>query len=213
MKSTARRPGPRAGARPVGLLACLVLAACTSVPGPSVTTPASDDGRVDASRRIGRGPLKSAPPTGYALRYDQGAMFTDGWVVLYNFGDAPVTVTRVTAVLDGNGLRQVGARVAGYGRKYTMQQTLEGFPPRADELGPLAPAEGYVLPAEQGRPRKKGHELLIGLRVTQATGRTTRTHVEVAYTYKGRAYTDRWVNTIAVCSPRRGPDCPQEYAE
>ncbi|MBB6547058.1 hypothetical protein [Nonomuraea rubra] len=140
-------------------------------------------------------------------------MFTDGWVVLYNFGDAPVTITRVTTVLEGNGLRQVGARIAGYARKYTMQQALTGFPPRTEGLGPLSPAEGYVLPAEQGRPRKKGHELLIGLRVTQATGRTSRTHVEVAYTYKGHTYTDRWVNTIAVCSPRHGPDCPQQYVQ
>ncbi|NRQ30903.1 hypothetical protein HII36_03495 [Nonomuraea sp. NN258] len=219
MQMIVRRPGPRSTARPGGLLACLLLyfalPACSTEPGIGAATASAshDDGRVDASRRVGSGPLKSVHPTGYALRFDRGAVFTDGWVLLYNFGDAPITLTRVTAVLQGDGLQQVGARVAGYGRRYAMRQAVNGFPPSLTELGPLAQAEGYVLPAEQGRPRKKGHQVLIGLRVIQSTGRSARTQVEVAYTYKGRAYLDRWTNTIAVCSPKRGPDCPQEYGE
>ncbi|GAA3601010.1 hypothetical protein GCM10022419_101470 [Nonomuraea rosea] len=212
MRFTRESRGPLVIARPIGLL--IFLALCTSgcagtPPGPA-TESVEDKGRAALGTRTGKGPLKSAPPTGYALRRDKGATLTDGWVVLYNFGDSPVTITRVRSEFEGQGLRQVGALAAGYGRKLAAEQTLDGFPPRKSSLGPLTSAEGYVLPAEEGRPRKKGHELLIGIQVTQATGRTARSQVEITYSYKGHTYKDQWVNTIAVCSPAVGPSCPQE---
>lgn len=213
MRFTHVSHGPLVIARPIGLLVFLALstsgcAGTTPDPAPASTT---DDGRAAVGTRVGEGPLKSAPATGYALRRDTGATFTDGWVLLYNFGDAPITITRVRSMFDGNGLRQLGVLSAGYGRKFAAEQTVDGYPPRKASLGPLTAAEGYVLPAEEGRPRKKGHELLIGIQVTQATGRTARSEVEITYSYKGRTYTDSWVNTIAVCSPASGPSCPQEY--
>ncbi|NJP89397.1 hypothetical protein HCN51_08030 [Nonomuraea sp. FMUSA5-5] len=197
----------------MGLLMFLVLSTsgCADTPSGPEPAGATDKGRASLDSRTGEGPLKSAPPTGYALRRDKGAVLTDGWVVLYNFGDAPITIMRVRSKFEGHGLRQLGALVAGYGRKFAAEQTIDDYPPRKASLGPLTAAEGYVLPAEEGRPRKKGHELLIGMQVTQAAGRSARSLVEITYSYKGHTYTDEWVNTIAVCSPAKGPSCPQEY--
>ncbi|MEV1242737.1 hypothetical protein ACIBO2_23770 [Nonomuraea sp. NPDC050022] len=142
-------------------------------------------------------------------------------MTLYNTGDAPVTIRSVRSSMKGSGLRQVGVMVADPNRRPAMFQAVDGFPPQAlpfknAKLGPIKPAEGYVLPPippEGGAQKKKGYQLLIGIQVTQPSGRSSRTHVEIEYIYKGRAYTDRWVNTIAVCTPATGPLCPQEYGE
>ncbi|GAA2865735.1 hypothetical protein GCM10020220_063800 [Nonomuraea rubra] len=65
---------------------------------------------------VGQGTTEIGPPTGYALRYDRGTVFTDGWVVLYNFGDAPVTITRSRPSSRGTGCAKSVARIAGYAR-------------------------------------------------------------------------------------------------
>ncbi|MFI0421175.1 hypothetical protein [Spongiactinospora sp. 9N601] len=210
------RDVPRKRRWRVGLL---IMAACSPVPVGCSFTPAdrlpeaSPPSPVDERDLYpGEGPLRSSPPTGYAIRRDQGAVFTDGWNHFLNFGDGPVTVLAVKVRLTGSGLRHTGTLIAGYDRRYALRQALDGFPPRERDLGPLSRAEGFVIPAEGGRPRKKGWELLLGFQVLQPGGRATRTHIEVTYRYDGRIITDRWVNAIAVCSPAKGPECPQEYA-
>lgn len=52
----------------------------------------------------------------------------------------------------------------------------------------------------------------MDFQVTQESGRSARIYIEVTYLYNGRHISDRWVNTIAVRSAIKGPECPQEYA-
>lgn len=208
---------PRRGRLIAAFIALLMPLGCSS-DDPAHRPVASSDW---ASRRTGNGPLLSAPPNGYALRRDKGQIFTDGWMLVYNAGDAPVTILRVTSGWRGNGLRQIGVMIADPNRRPTMFQAVDGYPPRTlpfenANLGPIKPAEGYVIPPippQGGAPKKKGYQLLIGTQVNQASGRSSRTYIEIQYAYQGRTYTDRWVNTIAVCTPAAGPTCPQEYGQ
>ncbi|WP_147267789.1 hypothetical protein [Spongiactinospora rosea] len=163
-------------------------------------------------RYIGRGPLKSSKPTGYILRRNPGVTFTDGWNHFLNFGDEPITILKVEPVFTGIGLHHLGTLIAGHKRRWALQQALKGYPPVTAGLGPLAPAENFVIPAEGGRPLKKGWQLLMGIHVVQNTGRSTRTHIKVTYRYKGHVISDEWINTIAVCTPEKGPECQGEYA-
>jgi hypothetical protein len=94
-----------------------------------------------------------------------------------------------------------------------MSFRLDGFPRADPEVGRLIPVKGAVLPANSDS-REKGHEIFMGFRVDQADGgRSTRTHIRVTYRYQGRTYTDEWTDTFAVCKPKKGPECRQEYAD
>lgn len=98
---------------------------------------------VHPTKHPGNGPLRSSPPTGYALRRDAGATFTDGWGTLHNFGDTPITILSIKPVTTGRGLRPLASMIAGYSRKYALRQAVDSYPPALPDLGPLKASEGF----------------------------------------------------------------------
>lgn len=101
----------------------------------------------ESEPRDAGGPLRGAPPHGFAVTVPVGATFTDGFETLLVRGDRPVVLESVELV-GADGLKVVGFQVAGPERRETIQY-LPGFPP-VDASGVLdprlvVPGEGAVL--------------------------------------------------------------------
>jgi hypothetical protein len=166
----------------------------------------------DARGRLGA-PLAGPPPNGFATKKDVGEVFSNGQLIVFNTGDAPVRIVKVTPQLTGTGLSYLGALVAGLGREIGSMQDERGFPPTsAPLLGKLTPAKGAVL--EPGKAAdKRGVELILGFKVL-SPGRSTARAVRIDYQYHGQAHTGVWTSTMAVCVPRSSPGrCDQEYGD
>ncbi len=126
-----------------------------------------------------------------------------------NTGDSEVTILQVKPDLDGEGLTFLGAHVAGLDRQVGQVQELRGYPPNDVRLGDVTTVEGLVLTAGE-ESAERGYELLRGFEVT-GHGRTAVRGIDVTYDAGEGVETVRLLSTLAVCAPKMGPECPQEY--
>lgn len=191
------------------VVACVTAAAVLAGCGGDTLT-----GRYDSTTtrhgRVGY-PLAGPPPNGFATHAAVGEVFTNGQLIIFNVGHADLTVLKVTPTLTGDGLRYLGARIAGMDRKLGSNQESPGFPPREPFFGPLGPAHGSVL--HTGRPwARRGVEVLLGFKVI-APGRSTVPKVSITYRDHTGVHTASWTSTMAVCTSPKKVRCPQEYGD
>lgn len=153
--------------------------------------------------------LTGLSPHGWATRLDVGTRFTNGFPIVFNKSDQEVTLIDVKPIIRGDGLTFLGARVAGIDRQAGNVQRLPGFPPSDPVLGDTVKAERLVLrPGSDAS--KRGFELLLGFEVT-GSGRSVMRALEITYAVDGESETTRLASTMAICAPRSGDACPQEY--
>lgn len=157
--------------------------------------------------------LRVPNASGWGGKKDVGTRFTDGFSVLSNGGDRPITLLRVEQQLTGAGLEPLGAYVAGQDRRVTMQQ-VGHFPPRLKRLGTIEALAGAVIPVgETPTERKVGYELLLGYEVT-SPGRSTRASFTVFYEVDGEEYQQTFPSTLAICAPvDYEGECEMEYGD
>ncbi|NYG55952.1 hypothetical protein [Nocardioides perillae] len=168
---------------------------------------ACGQGGVDEGNR-----LRTPSAHGWAIAVEPGAPFTDGFEVLQLVGDGAVTITDVDLV-GADGLRVVGARVAGDERRFASIQFMSSFPPsRARdrrELGTLLPAVGATLDPTEN---ENGWELLIGIEADE-DGVFVRDGIRVEYVSGGETYQQTFPAALTVCVRavvERAADCDGE---
>lgn len=186
------------------LAMALVVSACSADSAP-------DRQDADSTGRIGF-PLAGPPPNGFATKANVGDRFTNGQLVIFNKGDEPLTLLAVEPELSGDGLRFLGAQVAGLDRTLGFTQFEPEYPPAEPMLGDPVEVEHAVI--EPGRAAaRRGVELLMGFEVT-AEGRSTVRSVAVTYRDSAGQHTGRWTATMAVCAPKSTEgECAQEYGD
>jgi len=182
----------------------------TSRPGTDTTSTTAPDNRIEHGH--GEGPLDAPGPAGFrAEGRNTGDVFTNGSVLVFNRGDVPITIESVRPEVTGD-LTVLGVQIAGPERDIGFTDVYLAFPPPTDGLGPVADADGFVLPA--GEPgASEGFELLIGFRVGDAD-RSVVTAIVIDYTADGERYQGRFINTMVVCPgvvDNQDELCPFEY--
>lgn len=196
------------------LVATVALATAATMASCGGTTPAGqaqyDSTTVGPHGQLGY-PLASLPPGGFATHAKVGDEFTNGQLIIFDSGDTDLTLVKVTPTLTGSGLRYLGARLAGTGRKLGSTQEEHSFPPTARVLGPLQQANGAVLHTG-GAWAKRGVEVLLGFKVV-GTGRSTVPKVSITYRDHNGEHTASFTSTMAVCTSPKNVKCAQEYGD
>jgi hypothetical protein len=147
--------------------------------------------------------------TGWTASLNEGQTFTNGWLILENESDAPVTLVKVEPVFSGEGLRLVGTRVSGTRRTIGTIQYEPRFPPADTRLATLYDVDGYVVKPRQTSTEQSAAAILIGLKIVKA-GRSTIQAMDVTYRQNGRLEVQRITNTLAVCAPKSDRPCADE---
>jgi len=148
------------------------------------------------------GPAATANPITYYPTFPTGTTFTDGVEVFVIHGQRPATIRTVQVLGASAGMKVLGVRVAGPDRQYGAIEILHRFPPADPRLGPLFPADGYIV-----HPGPLGAELLIGMKITEP-GVQRRTGIRVTYTVGSTTYQKTYRAAIVNCSPgTRNPGC------
>ena len=160
----------------------------------------------EGNTRVPGGPIRVPPPNVYYLPYEEGDVFTDGFMTVELRNGARGTL-RSVELIGGEGLELLGVKVAGKDRKYNSIQVTEGYPPNRRAFGALRDATGAEIPA--GR---LGLELLVGLKV--ATDEyTVRDGLRVHYPVNGTDYVADFPASIAICPPVQltVDECREEF--
>ena len=158
---------------------------------------------------VGGQPLIVPANYGWLRPAAVGQTFTDGLMTVMNQGDEPLQIVDVGADFEGDGVRFLGAYVAGPDRTVGGIQNLDEYPPTAPELGTLTPAEGALL-QPYATTDGKGHEILLGYTVLEP-GRHERPDVTFTYEYDGQQWTQTSEAELVICAgPQEPPDCPAD---
>lgn len=131
------------------------------------------------------GPMRPVGEHGMIAEARAGERFTDGLAVLQVTGEEPARIVSVESVGGNGAFRQVGALLAGPGRKIGAVGYAAEFPPKDRALGDLVEAEGAVLqPVAQTR-NEMAYELLVGYEVLDDTEVGYRAGLRVRYEVAG----------------------------
>jgi hypothetical protein len=182
--------------RRVLLVCALVVLAAAGVT--AVALRSSDD----ATYGAGEGPVTSGGGrTMTGIKAEVGQEVTFGGVVLFNSGQHPAIVERVSVEPPvKSGLVSVGIKAAGKDRKTGFVGADAGFPPQLIPPAALASVEGAVVPARSADPEGWGLELVFGFKVNQP-GQYGFRHVVVDYSVGGKHHRVRLDDGFVVCAP------------
>lgn len=155
-------------------------------------------------------PLRGGENNGMSMSADVGYEFTTGHVVFDNVGDRPLRILRVKPEMSGQGLRYLGAMVAGEDRSAGLISSIPGSPPKDRRLGEISRLSSARL-ADSKTLRQNGrritdHELLMGYRVVRE-GRTVVRGVTIVYTDGGTERQITLPTTLTVCVPDTAERC------
>jgi hypothetical protein len=157
------------------------------------------------------GPVKTDTDTITSLPVEVGQIFTFGGILLKNYTDAAATLKslRFEPPL-GSAMTLVELKVAGDDRNVGMVGSAVEFPPDRIPAKAIRPFEGAVVPSRRDDPRKRGLEVLMGLRVNRP-GEFGFRHVVVEYRTGGRTHRVRLNDGFIACAPIR--DYPHCHAD
>jgi hypothetical protein len=185
----------------VTLVLSIGLCACTSERHSEIGT--------EAPPNLG---LVIPPASGWATVKPVGTKFGNGWLVLQHVGSSRLRIDSVQVEQNGEGLRYLGAKLAGNDRTVGFHQETASWPPKEPALGDVRDAVGAELkPGE--RARTWGYELLLGFEVVKP-GRSTMRSVTLQVTdlETDETRTIRATSTMAICTPPTRPEqCEGEY--
>ena len=158
--------------------------------------------------------MREMPAHGTLARGPVGTRFTDGFDVLFLDGDAPAEIVSVSSVGGDEGLRFLGAMIAGPERRLAGWSQLPGYPPTEPGLRQPIGADGATVePVSQTR-KGMGYELLLGYEVIDEGALTARTAVEVVYRVDGKDYLWRSESQLVYCpEAMTGDECFAAAAE
>lgn len=200
-----RRSIVRRSARALGLVvvAGLLTAGCTDRAADPVSRVGGSSGS-GVSGGAGRAPVAGGPMRvlgahGSLLRGQVGTRVTDGLDVLFLDGEQPAEVLAVRSVGGEEGLRFLGARLAGPERRIAAWSQLPGYPPSKPAMGELVDAVGAVVLPREETPRRMGYELLLGYEVVDDSEPVWRSAIEVVYRVGGEDYLWQSPSMLVYC--------------
>ena len=124
-----------------------------------------------------------------------GSEWGYGFAVVYNQGDQPAVLERISLVDATPGLEVVGTGIAGADRKILSMATWVEQP---DDLGRIVPVKGFRLAPASEPGGDRGAELVFRLR-TPKPGDFTSSAVAVEYTVDGEKYRSEIGYRLGVC--------------
>jgi hypothetical protein len=182
--------------------AMLMLVATSAV----ACAPASHGRPPGAIQHITDGIALAATPWSISTTAPAGGVVSITLGPFYNvYTTEGIQIVSVTPIGGDGGLTVVGVDIAGPQRDAGLVDAdYPAFPPADPGFGPLTPAVGFVIPADES-PIDLGYDLIIGLkssgnprslisgfRIVYQTGTTQQVYNEPAY--------------IAVCAPQTDPE-------
>jgi hypothetical protein len=162
---------------PIGLVAAAVTA---------VLVAAGGGGAASSAPPLPRGPLGTEEITGMGVPQQAGRPFSIGLPVVYNRGDRPATIERISLVEQSAEIDVLETHVAGVDR----DTLLTAFTYRWPEPGAytdLHPPRGYVVPPQARRKGRRGVELVFVMKV-DAPGTYQFAGAQVDYRMGDRRY-------------------------
>jgi hypothetical protein len=148
-----------------------------------------------AVREAPPGPLDGDIGEWVGVGRPAGAEWGYGFAVVYNQGDEPAVLERISLVDATPGLEVVGTGIAGADRTYGSLATWMELP---DDFGPVVPVEGYELAPFDEPEGKRGAELIFRIRTPRA-GDYTASAVAVEYTVDGEEHRSELGYRLGVC--------------
>jgi hypothetical protein len=138
-----------------------------------------------------------------------GKAFSIGLPVVYNRGDKPASLERVSLIGKTPGIEVVQALANGVDRKFLLNAVTDSWPePRT--YTDLHPIRGYVVPPVDAPDAKRGVELVFVLKV-DLPGEHTFTGVNVDYRIGAKRYRTVLWEGARICAMRvvtkRHPPC------
>jgi hypothetical protein len=165
----------------------LATAACT----PARVHPPGALQHVDAGESVpaSASSWRTSVPAGTSVAVTLGAF--------YNVRPYDITIVDVTPI-DASGLSVVGVDMAGPGRS-GHADGYDAYPPVDPGLGTLAPASGFVIPANEPLT-DGGYEFVVGLRA-DGDARAVVNGFHIVYEANGVRYAYNEPAYVAVCAP------------
>jgi hypothetical protein len=124
-----------------------------------------------------------------------GAEWGYGFAVVYNQGDQPAVLERISLVDATPGLEVVGTGIAGSDRKILSMATWMEQPA---DLGRVVPVKGFRVAPVSEPAGERGAELVFRIR-TPRPGDYTSSAVAVEYTVDGKQYRSEIGYRLGVC--------------
>lgn len=153
-----------------------------------------------------RGPLGTDDITGMSAPQQVGRPFSIGLPVVYNRGDEPATLEKVSLIEKTPGIEVVEALANGVDRKFLYNAVTYKWPaPRT--YTDLHPVRGYVVPPMATPEGDRGVELVFVLRV-DAPGEQQFTGVHVDYRIGTTRYRTVLWQGARICAMRELPKDP-----
>jgi hypothetical protein len=146
-----------------------------------------------------RGPLGTDDVTAMGVPQQAGRPFSIGLPVVYNRGDEPATIERISLVEKSPGIEVLETHVAGTRRKTLLTAFTYRWPERG-AYSDLHPPSGYVVPPD-GR---RGVELVFVLRADQP-GAHQFAGAQVDYRIGARRYRTTLWEGARICAVRTLP--------
>jgi hypothetical protein len=179
----------------VAIVLPIVLAATACTPG-KVHPPG-------ALQHVSQGESVPADSWGISPTLAAGETMSVSITPFYNVRPYDITIDSVTPV-DGDASLIVGVDVAGPNRNIgTGGGAYDSFPPVDPALGPLAPAAGFVIPANEPLT-DGGYGLIVGIR-GGGKSRALINGLHIIYEANGVKYACNEPVYIAVCGPPTAP--------
>jgi hypothetical protein len=141
------------------------------------------------------GPLDADLGEWVGIGRPAGSEWGYGFAVVYNQGDQPVVLERISLVDATPGLEVVGTGIAGPDRKYGSLATWIEMPA---DLGRIVPVEGFRLAPVDEPGGDRGAELIFRIR-TPRPGDYTSSAVAVEYTVDGKQHRSEIGYRLGVC--------------
>ena len=188
---------------PLALLAAAATAAVLVVAaGDAAPTPASPPPPT--------GPLGTDDVTAMGVPQQAGRPFSIGLPVVYNRGDRPATIDRISLVEKSPGIELLETHVNGIRRKTLLTAFTYRWPERG-AYSDLHDPRGYVVPPQSRRKGRRGVELVFVLR-TKQPGAHQFAGAQVDYRIGTRRYrTTLWegarICTVPELPERVEPNC------
>lgn len=157
-----------------------------------------------------RGPLGTESIVGMGVPQEIGRPFSIGLPVVYNRGDEPATIDRISLVEKSPGIEVLETHVAGVDRDILLNAFTYDWPAPRD-YSDLHPPRGYVVPPERSEDGKRGVELVFVLEV-DGPGPHRFTGAQVDYSIGADAYRTVLWEGARICGVRTlpkkvEPDC------
>jgi hypothetical protein len=185
---------------PAALVAAAAIAALVAAGGGGEAAPPAPP----------QGPLGGDDETAMGVPQQAGRPFSIGLPIVYNDGDRPATIDRISLVDASEGIDVLETHIAGTRRANLMTAFTYSWPERGAYSDMHAP-RGYVVPPRTTRKGRRGVELVFVLRVDEP-GSHQFAGAQVDYRIGGRSYRATLWDSARVCAVRTlprhiEPDC------